>query len=59
MKTQTEWPNHVLRQGIEAYSPKDDVQLYAADILAYETYLMKQREQRPTKHARASTCGNS
>jgi hypothetical protein len=35
---------------IAPYSSEDAVHLYAPDILAYETYLMKTRERFPTQH---------
>jgi hypothetical protein len=50
MKTETNWPDHVLLGAIESSSRKDAPQLHAPDILAYETYLMKLRSRFPTTH---------
>jgi hypothetical protein len=50
MKADVEWPYHTLLETIAPYSSEQARQLHAADILAYETYLMKSREINPTKH---------
>lgn len=50
MQSQPEWPYHTLLGTIKPCSTEKARQIHAADILAYETYLMKSRELSPTKH---------
>jgi hypothetical protein len=50
MKYDITWPDRVLLETIAPYSSTEAPQLYAADLLAYETYLLKTRERYPTAH---------
>lgn len=50
MRSQPEWPYYTLLGAIAPSSTEEARQLHAADILAYETYLMKSRQICPTKH---------
>jgi len=50
-KKEKTWPHHHLLETIAPYSSEEAVHLYAPDLLAYETYLLKTRERFPTKHS--------
>lgn len=50
-KKEKTWPRHHLLETIAPYSSEEAVHLYAPDLLAYETYLLKTRERFPTKHS--------
>jgi hypothetical protein len=49
-KKESRWPYHHMLGTIAPFSPKEAPQLYAPDLLAYETYLLKSRERYPTGH---------
>jgi hypothetical protein len=50
MKHDTTWADRELIETIAPYSKAEAVQLHAADVLAYETSLLKLREWYPTGH---------
>jgi hypothetical protein len=51
-KKEKHWTYASMLETIAPYSSEDAVQLYAPDLLAYETYLMKKRERFPTIHGK-------
>jgi hypothetical protein len=50
MQIEPAWSYYTLLETIAPYSTEKARQLHAADILAYESYLMKSRQISPTKH---------